>query len=550
MALDEKTLKKVLLDGSYLSAEQLKSAEIQTKTRRLSLADYLIAEELLTKDLIGQAVAESLDLPYYDLKAHPPTRTQVEKISEVNARKYRLVLVSEDRKVLTLTTDSQSGKTLLTTLKKVFPGKSLSLNYSLTEDIDKAFLHYQKPLEKRLLKIIEDNVNLAPALLDQIFAEALALKTSDIHFEPQANVVLVRFRVDGLMREVARLPREYYDNLLNRLKVQSRMRIDAHFAAQDGALRHQHENDVVDIRVSIVPTIEGEKVVLRLLAAYVQNFSLSTLGLSGGDQAEIQAAASKPFGMILVVGPTGSGKTTTLYALLKILNQPSVNLTTIEDPVEYKVAGVNQIQVNPLTDLTFAKGLRSIVRQDPDIILVGEIRDHETVEIAVNAALTGHLLLSTFHANDAASAMPRLLDMGTEPFLLSSTLNLIVAQRLVRKICNNCKHSISVTANSLPVARAETYFGKGKLTLYEGKTCEACNYTGYSGRMAIIEIIRMTPELKELLITHPSAQQIWQLARKQGSRSLFEDGVDKVRAGFTTLTELLRVAEPPDLLVK
>lgn len=256
--------------------------------------------------------------------------------------------------------------------------------------------------------------------------------------------------------------------------------------------------------------------------------------------------------MILVVGPTGSGKTTTLYSLLKMLNTPDTNITTIEDPVEYKVQGLNQIQVTQATGLTFARGLRAIVRQDPDIILVGEIRDLETAEISVNAALTGHMLLSTFHANDAATAVPRLLDMGIEPFLLSSTMNLIIAQRLVRKICEHCKHSIIKTPadfNTPQLQDVAKYF-KDNMTLYEGKKCEACGFTGYKGRTSIYELIKITPNLQELLVKRPSAQQIWTLARKEGGRSVFEDGVDKVKNGLTTIEELIRVAPPPDLLLQ
>jgi type II secretory ATPase GspE/PulE/Tfp pilus assembly ATPase PilB-like protein len=232
----------------------------------------------------------------------------------------------------------------------------------------------------------------------------LAFKASDIHFEPQEKEVVVRFRVDGLLHEAGRFTKEVYENILNRIKVQAHLRIDDHFSAQDGAIRFAKEQGVVDMRVSVIPTLDGEKITIRLLAEYVKGFTFADLGVSEKDQAVFLSAAKKPFGMILVTGPTGSGKTTTLYALLKMLNNPAVNITTIEDPVEYKILGVNSIQVNPQTNLTFAKGLRSIVRQDPDIILVGEIRDLETAEIAVNAALTGHLLFSTFHANDAATA--------------------------------------------------------------------------------------------------------------------------------------------------
>jgi type IV pilus assembly protein PilB len=253
--------------------------------------------------------------------------------------------------------------------------------------------------------------------------------------------------------------------------------------------------------------------------------------------------------MILVTGPTGSGKTTTLYALIKMLNQPQVNIMTIEDPVEYRIAGVNQIQVNTATNLTFAKGLRSIIRQDPDVVLVGEIRDTETAEIAVNAALTGHLMLSTFHANDAATAIPRLLNMNVEPFLLASTLELIVAQRLVRRICEHCRRSVTYSQSELTekFEDAKNYFTGKTVTLYEGKGCEACSHTGYKGRLAVFEFIKVTAEIENLILENPASKQIWELARTQGTRSMFEDGIDKVKNGITTIDELLRVTEPPEL---
>lgn len=250
------------------------------------------------------------------------------------------------------------------------------------------------------------------------------------------------------------------------------------------------------------------------------------------------AAAEKPFGMILVVGPTGSGKTTTLYGLLKYLNKPDINITTIEDPVEYKIAGVNHIQVNTQTNLTFAKGLRSIVRQDPDIIFLGEIRDQESAEIAVNAALTGHLLLSTFHANDAATAIPRLLDMSIERFLLSSTLEIVISQTLVRRICESCRTSYTET-------RKEYVAYVKKRTLYRGKGCNACAQTGYKGRVALFEFIKNTPRLQELILRNPSTKEVWELARKEGAASMFEDGIEKVQAGVTTIDEVFRVTAPP-----
>jgi type IV pilus assembly protein PilB len=545
MIFDDAILKKILLDGSYVTADVLEKAEAHARDMRVSLVEYLIAKERITKNLLGQAIAEHLQISFSDLKAHQPTQEQIQKIPEVIAKKLRVVLFSDDKKKVVIATDNPAEARIRRALDSIFPGRTLVITYALPEDIDTSFIHYQTSLATRFEEIIKGQHHVAPELFNAIISDALSFRASDIHFEPQLKEVIVRFRVDGALREAGKIPKEYYDNLLNRIKIQGRMRIDEHFAAQDGSLRFEHEGKMVDLRASIIPTIEGEKIVLRLLTAYIQGFSLANLGLLQHEQDTLAKAAEKPFGMILVAGPTGSGKTTTLYAVLKVLHEPDVNITTIEDPVEYKVAGVNQIQVNALTGLTFAKGLRSVVRQDPDIILVGEIRDKETAEIAVNAALTGHLLLSTFHANDAATAIPRLLDMGVEPFLLASTLNVVIAQRLVRKICDHCKHSITVSPKEMRLKRADRFFGKGKVTLYEGKKCVACNHTGYKGRLAIVEIIEATPELQALVLTNPSTQQVWALAKKQGSRTMFEDGIEKVKSGLITLEELLRVAQPP-----
>lgn len=427
-----------------------------------------------------------------------------------------------------------------------FPDMKVKFAFALPEDIRSLFIHYRKGLNTRFEEIVKQGGRVAPEIITALVDDAVALHASDIHFEPQETEVVVRFRIDGVLREAGRFSKEVYENVLNRLKVQAQLRIDEHFAAQDGAMRFRSDNGSVDMRISIVPTLNGEKAVIRLLSEYVKNFTFGDLGMSDNNAELFTGAAKKPFGMILVTGPTGSGKSSTLYALLKMLNTSEVNITTIEDPVEYRIQGINQIQVNTATDLTFAKGLRTIVRQDPDIILLGEIRDIETAEIAVNAALTGHLLFSTFHANDAPTAIPRILDMGIEPFLLSSTLELIVSQRLVRTICDNCriskKKKLSEIEKVFPAAKA--YFDKEE-TLYEGKGCESCNGSGFKGRTAIFEYIVITPEMENLILTHPSTQEIWELARKQGSHSLFEDGIEKVKQGVTTIEELLRVAAPP-----
>lgn len=545
--LTNEQLKGLLLKGGYIIEDDFEKAEKYAKEKRSSVISYFFSENILNKDLLGQAISEFYKVPYADLNSNKPSREQVLKIKEVVAKKFRIVLFKIATKSITIATDNPKQTGLTKELKKIFSSKKITISYSLSEDIDDVFIYYRKGLETRFEKIIKTKNRVAPEIIDEIIADALTFRASDIHFEPREKEVVIRFRIDGVLREAGRIPKEYYGNLVNRIKVKSLLRIDEHLSTQDGSMSHEWKGKMIDLRTSIVPILEGEKIVLRILATYVQGLNLSDLGLSTMNQKLLEESSKKPFGMILTTGPTGSGKTTTLYTLLKLLNRPESNLTTIEDPVEYKIIGVNQIQANEQTGLTFAKGLRSIVRQDPDIILVGEIRDTETAEIAVNAALTGHLMLSTFHANDAATSIPRILDMGVESFLLASTLELIIAQRLVRRLCNECRYSVSISQKELIeiFKEAPKYFSNKRTTFYKGKGCENCGNSGYKGRIGIFEIISITKEMRDLILENPSTDQIWELARKQKALSLFEDGIFKVKEGITTLEELLRVAQPP-----
>jgi len=501
--------------------------------------------------LLGQAVAEFFNVAYADLNTNRPSKEQIMLIPKEFATKHRLILFKYDKikKTATIASDNPTKTKLsssLTSLGRYLGVDKLILAYSLPEDIDEIMVFYREPLNVRLAQIIEEGVRVAPNLFDEMIDEATIYRASDLHFEPKEDGTLVRFRIDGVLQEQCRLTKDVYNNILNRVKVQANLRLDDHFSAQDGAIRHQLRNGShADMRISIVPTLDGEKICIRLLSEYVRNFTLTDVGLSERDQQIIQENADRPFGMLLVIGPTGSGKTTTLYALLKHVATPDMNITTIEDPVEYKIGNLNQIQVNAATNLTFAQGLRSIVRQDPDVILVGEIRDVETAEISVNAALTGHLLFSTFHANDSATAVPRLLEMGVEPFLLASTLNLVIAQRLARKVCDKCRYSYVVKKSELKKTfpLVDKYFpGKENITLYQGKGCSTCNHSGYTGRIALFEFLEVTKEIQELILHRPSANEIWALAVKQGAISMFEDGVEKSKNGITTLDEVMRVA--------
>lgn len=381
-------------------------------------------------------------------------------------------------------------------------------------------------------------------LIDSLIEDAHLQKASDIHIDPHAQDVAVRFRIDGVMLEKFHFPKSIHNEVIMRIKILSGLRTDEHQTALDGRFRTEFEDKTpVDVRVSITPTYYGENAVLRLLSDQAQEFSLESLGFSTENQRKIMRAIKRPYGMILATGPTGSGKTTTLYTLIKMLNTPESSIITVEDPIEYSISGINQIQVNPRTGLTFANGLRSILRQDPNIIMVGEIRDTETAGIAVNTALTGHLLLSTLHTNDAATTLPRLLDMKIEPYLVASTVSIVLGQRLVRKICKHCRMEKIVSAvelKSISDLLPKAFDGK-RHVFYQGRGCEKCNNTGYSGRIGIHEVMVVDPVVREFFLKKESADNVRTAAVKQGMITMLEDGFEKAKKGITTIEEILRM---------
>lgn len=544
MKFDQLDIKKILLQGSYVETKDIKKAEGIAGQTRQNILDVLIDQQIVSWDIIGQALAEHYGVPYLDLKTNTPNTETVVQLPEPLARSLHAVAVKATSKIVTVATDRPDSPDLATKLTPLFGQRQLKICYALPDMIDEVLKEYRRDLGARFKDILAGSKPIAPEIISEIISDAVALHASDIHFEPQADEVMVRFRIDGVLQEAAVLPKVAYETILNRLKVQGNLRIDEHLVVQDGAIRLRLEDREVDLRISIVPTVDGEKVVIRILAEYVRALTMADLGFTPIEQKAVETAVVKPYGMVLVAGPTGSGKTTTLYTILKLINRPEVNITTIEDPVEYKIPGTNQIQVNLGANLTFAKGLRAIVRQDPDVILVGEIRDQETAEISVNAALTGHLVLSSFHANDAATSIPRLVDLGVEPFLLASTLEMIIAQRLVRRICRECRISYKATDDEVKAfgPLSAKLFPRGATpTLYRGAGCSACRHRGYRGRIAVIEIVPLFEELKELILQHPSAQQIVALIRQHGVLSMYADGLQKVQSGETTLEELRRV---------
>jgi type II secretory ATPase GspE/PulE/Tfp pilus assembly ATPase PilB-like protein len=381
-------------------------------------------------------------------------------------------------------------------------------------------------------------------IVDALIAQAFFARASDVHLDPEEKRLRVRFRIDGVLHDVYAFPKELHQEIITRIKVLSALRTDEHQTAQDGRMRIMiPENPPLDVRVSITPTYYGENCIMRLLMGRSDEFTLESIGFSPNNMGIINRAIKRPYGMLLATGPTGSGKTTTLYMILKQLNKPEVSVITIEDPIEYSLPGIDQIQVNAKTGLTFATGLRSILRQDPNIVMVGEIRDSETASIAVNAAMTGHLVLSTLHTNDAPTTLPRLLDLGVEPFLIASTLNIAIGQRLVRTICSDCKvkkelapeEKISLQ-DAFPPALLE-----GKTVFYKGQGCNRCSGSGYRGRIGIHEVMEIDDVLRQLIMKRANADEIRAQAIKNGMVTMTEDGFQKAVEGVTTLEEVLRV---------
>lgn len=380
--------------------------------------------------------------------------------------------------------------------------------------------------------------------VDALVQDADSVRASDVHLDPDSSGVKIRFRIDGVLQNIQVIPTTIHNEIISRIKILCGLRTDEHQAAQDGRFRLMFDSgSSVDVRVSIVPTYYGENAVLRLLSDQAEEFTLDTLGFTPENHKKIMRAASQPHGMILATGPTGSGKTTTLYTLIKMLNNPEVSIITIEDPIEYSLSGVNQIQVNARTGLTFANGLRSMLRQDPNIIMVGEVRDMETAGLAVNTALTGHLVLSTLHTNDAPTTLPRLLDMKVEPYLIASTVNIAIGQRLVRKLCAGCKEEYKLSdaeRKSLSETIPADLLQKNE-TFYSGKGCSACNGTGYIGRAGMHEVMEIDASIREAILRKASASEIRTIAIKQGMVPMIVDGFCKAARGVTSIEEVLRM---------
>ena len=555
---DNIALYNSLKELSVIPFQQLLSAFQKSKKENIPLGDILLAKELISDENLGKLIAENLKLPFVSLtKVTIPTE-MLHIVPEIVARKSKIIAFERNSAGLKVAMANPQDKEIIAALSKK-TGEKIITFYATVMDIENALRFYQKEMQDTFNELLDREVQNAQKLgskpeapvakiVDLLIQYAYENKASDIHIEPAESGSQIRFRIDGVLHDVLSLPREIHSQVVSRIKVAAKLRTDEHLSAQDGKMQSNLPAEKLDIRVSIVPIVEGEKVVLRLLSSRSRQFALGDLGMFNYDIAKVKKGFTKPYGILLSTGPTGSGKTTTIYAILKIINTRDKNIATIEDPVEYDIEGINQIQVNPKTNLTFADGLRSILRQDPDIIFVGEIRDKETALIAINAAMTGHLVLSTLHTNNAATTLPRLIDMQAEPFMVASTVNSIIGQRLIRKICTKCRYSTNTTqqelAKKIPIELVLKYFGnKKEIRLYRGKGCPVCHNTGYSERVGLFEVLEVTDTIRELIERKSTAITIEAEAKKEGMLTMTEDGLQKVKIGITTIDEVIRATK-------
>jgi len=561
MILSNKELAALVSQSNAVDAAKLAEATKFSESANVPLSAALVEKGVLTDEQIGGIVAAAYKVPFVELSKLAIPEEIFHLIPEKIARKQKAIAFARDQSGVKVALSDPSNTTIVEMVSKK-SGQKVLIHYATDRDIENTLSVYKKVLQKTIDELLKEDIKKATTsvyddlpiakIVDVLIDASYQDKASDIHIEPEEQNSLIRFRIDGVLHEVLRVPKVLHDRIMTRIKVLSGLRTDEHMSAQDGKMRMALEEENLDIRVSIIPIVGGEKAVLRLLSSRSREYTLEDLGMSAKDLAKVNAAYNKSYGMILSTGPTGSGKTTSIYAILKILNTREKNITTIEDPVEYRIKGANQVQVNPKTNLTFANGLRSVLRQDPNIIFVGEIRDSETAGIAVNAALTGHLVLSTLHTNDAATAIPRLTDMKVEPFLVASTLNIIIAQRLVRKICDMCKTTQTIAKDQLikhiPEESIKKHFGdQTEFTLYKGKGCKICHNTGYNGRLGVFEVLEVSKEIRRLITERNDSDVINKAAMDEGMTTMLDDGLDKIQKGLTTIEEVFRVTKVESL---
>jgi type IV pilus assembly protein PilB len=554
---------EVLVDLGLLTQEQVDLAAAEQQVSHVRIGEIALSKGWVTKNDLMQALAHRLGCKYLDLAVMRIDPVALELISERDARRYSAIPVSfvDEHTVLVAMADPSNIVAIddlrILTGFDIDPG--LAGGEEITAMLSKLRAvggQHAEGLETKVgaaeedipvddMRDIREQVEAAPVvkLVNGVLARATDEGASDIHFEPQAKDLLIRFRHDGVLHEIMTIPKRLQAGVISRLKIMADLDIAERRIPQDGRIGLTVGGRPIDMRVASLPTVFGEKVVIRLLDRSNVMLRLEDLGFSEQALSRYRRSFTKPYGAILVTGPTGSGKSTTLYATLNILNTSEKNIITVEDPVEYRLAGINQVQINPKAGLTFASGLRSILRCDPDIVMVGEVRDKDTAQIAIESALTGHLVLSTLHTNDAPGALTRLTEMGVEPFLTASAVDCVIAQRLVRKLCDSCREAYNPTRDILRQMgfANQAIEGRDDVTLYRAVGCPRCNNTGYKGRMAIYEIMLVTEAVERLIIERKSADEIGRVARAEGMLALRQDGLERVLQGLTSIEEISRV---------
>lgn len=602
MKISDALVEKLLLGAKKATKEELKKLQEQGKTEKKSLQTLAIETNLISEKDLTQLYAKEADVPFVDLNPKEVKRDVLKLVPERIARQYGVVLFDVDSKGNKLLAMEDPDDIQAVSFLQKQLGTNLKTYVATSSSIRATINEYKGNISSELTKVISDEseeeakeedeeVSKDDLAEDSPIAQTVNLlleyavkaNASDVHIEPRENHVLVRYRVDGVLREANKLPKKVMGALISRIKILANLKIDEHRAPQDGRFKIEVSGQVYALRVSTLPIMDGEKVVMRILDESSKALSLEDLGYWGSAFDTVNRAIVQPYGMILVTGPTGSGKSTSLFSVLSKLSRPSVNISTIEDPVEYRVGGANQTQVNPAAGMTFVNGLRSLLRQDPNIIMVGEIRDGETANLAVQAALTGHLVFSTLHTNNAATCLPRLLDMGVEPFLIASTVRAVIGQRLVRRLCNDCREEykpneagikqldhIFHTDNKETMKRIheqekvalEAGLGKGNtekkektntaslstsetqvLRLWKAHDggCDTCGHTGYKGRMGIYEVLENNTEVQNLIVANSTSEKIQDQAIKSGMVTMQIDGLIKALRGQTSIEEILRV---------
>jgi len=560
-----RSFQRYVISKGYLTQGQVDAVEqaYAGMEEPQNLASFLIENNYLSEDQVIQALSDHHKIPYISISDYEIDREILDSVNEETARRYQIIpLDRTDQQLTVAVTDPDNIHHLdeikLKTKMDVLPVLSLPREieaaidkyYAPTaeQDVEDSYSALLGDLEAEDVEVIQDaneeegDVDTAPVirLVNMLISEAIRTRSSDIHIEPEEKGVRVRCRIDGVLKEMPGIPKKMQNAVISRIKIISELDISEKRKPQDGRFKMKAENKVVDFRVSTIPTVHGEKVVMRLLDKSNLQLDLTKLGFEPESLAKFERAIKRPFGMIIVTGPTGSGKSTTLYSGLSRINDPAKNIMTAEDPVEYQIKGINQVQARPDIGMGFAEVLRSFLRQDPDVIMVGEIRDYETASISIKAALTGHLVLSTLHTNDAPSSINRLVDMGVEPFLVGASLLLVVAQRLSRRICTKCSQPYTPSSDLMRQLGIDPEKA-GELTFHEGRGCSNCTDTGYRGRLALYEVMEMTEALSNACIEKASNNDLKAIARREGMRTLRDSGIVKVLEGLTTVSEVLSV---------